>query len=63
MSDTGDDRDGAESDGSASDEATAPTLAIREPPVVLVPVKVLEGATLSDALVSFLAPANVVVLG
>ena len=45
-----------------SDDAT-PNLAIREPPVVLVPVEVLEGATLPDALVSFLAPARVIVLG
>ena len=45
-----------------SDDAT-PNLAIREPPVVLVPVEVLEGATLPDALVSFLAPAQVIVLG
>lgn len=71
MSDNIDDGDDADT-GTAADaplEADAgsddapPTPAIREPPVVLVPVEVLEGATLPDALVSFLAPAKVVVLG
>lgn len=38
-------------------------LSIREPPKVLVPVAVLEGNTVPDALVRFLAPAEVVVLG
>jgi nucleotide-binding universal stress UspA family protein len=38
-------------------------LAIREPPKILVPVRVLEGQTLPETLVEFLAPADVVVLG
>jgi len=38
-------------------------LSIREPPKILVPVEVLEGNTVPDALVRFLAPADVVVLG
>ncbi|MFB6120794.1 MAG: universal stress protein [Halobacteriaceae archaeon] len=38
-------------------------LAIREPPRVLVPVQVLEGESISESLVEFLAPAEVVVLG
>jgi len=38
-------------------------LAIRQPPKVLVPVKVLAGGSIPDALVRFLAPAEVVVLG
>ncbi len=50
-------------EGDPGSEASTPELAIREPPVVLVPVKVLEGEALPDALVSFLAPAQVVVLG
>mgnify|MGYP000326560276 CR=1 FL=1 len=36
---------------------------IHEPPRVLVPVQVLEGQTLPETLVDFLAPADVVVLG
>jgi len=66
MSDNGDGGNDAGADVKADSEAdpdTASKLAIREPPVVLVPVQVLEGETLSDALVSFLAPARVVVLG
>jgi nucleotide-binding universal stress UspA family protein len=59
------DGNGEEAGGTASDADIEPTppLSIREPPVVLVPVRVLEGATVPEALVSFLAPANVVVLG
>ncbi|MFB6092033.1 MAG: universal stress protein [Haloquadratum sp.] len=38
-------------------------LAIREPPVVLLPVAVLEGQTVPQTLVEFLAPADVIVLG
>ena len=52
----------ADTDETDSDDP-APNLAIREPPVGLVPVAVLKGATLPDAVVSFLAPARVVVLG
>ena len=51
----------------APDETDRPTdaddLAIREPPKVLVPVRVLEGQTLPETLVDFLAPSKVVVLG
>lgn len=36
---------------------------IREPPVVLVPVAVLEGQSVPEPLAAFLAPAEVVVLG
>lgn len=45
---------------------TTPTggpLSIREPPKVLVPVEVLEGRTVPESLVRFLAPSEVVVLG
>jgi nucleotide-binding universal stress UspA family protein len=69
MSHDGDDGDGAganvdpTADGSAASDGALLELAIREPPVVLLPIEVLEGETLSDALVSFLAPAQVVVLG
>lgn len=38
-------------------------LSIREPPKLLVPIRVLEGQTLPETLVDFLAPAEVVVLG
>jgi len=38
-------------------------LAIREPPRILVPIKVLEGQALPETLVEFLAPADVIVLG
>ena len=38
-------------------------LAIREPPRVLVPVAVLDGESISESLVRFLAPAEIVVLG
>jgi nucleotide-binding universal stress UspA family protein len=38
-------------------------LAIREPPVILLPVEVLEGQTIPDTVVEFLAPADVIVLG
>ncbi|SDZ85297.1 Universal stress protein family protein [Haloplanus vescus] len=38
-------------------------LTIREPPKLLVPVRVLEGETLPETLVDFLAPAEIVVLG
>ena len=37
--------------------------AIREPPVVLIPVAVLEGQSVGEPLAEFLAPADVVVLG
>jgi nucleotide-binding universal stress UspA family protein len=46
-------------DPTASDD----DLSVREPPRVLVPVRVMEGQTLPDALVEFLAPSDVVVLG
>lgn len=61
---------GAEADETTTADAedTGPTaaagdLAIREPPRILVPVEVLEGQTVSDSLVSFLAPAEIVLLG
>ena len=38
-------------------------LSIREPPVVLVPVAVLEGQDVPEPLAAFLAPAEVVLLG
>jgi len=38
-------------------------LAIREPPVVLLPLAVLEGQAVAEPLVEYLAPAEVVVLG
>lgn len=38
-------------------------LDIRQPPKILVPLAVLEGQTISEALVDFLAPAEVVILG
>jgi nucleotide-binding universal stress UspA family protein len=38
-------------------------LAIREPPRVLVPVEVLEGQTIPQTLVEFLAPARLILLG
>jgi nucleotide-binding universal stress UspA family protein len=49
-----------------SEDATptaASGLAIREPPKVLVPVRVLEGQSLPETLAEFLAPSDVVVLG
>lgn len=39
------------------------SLAIREPPRVLIPVEVLEGQTIPQSMVEFLAPAEIVVLG
>lgn len=36
---------------------------LREPPRVLIPIEVLEGETVTDALVEFLAPAEIVILG
>jgi len=42
---------------------TAGDLAIREPPRVLVPIEVLEGETIPQSLVEFLAPAEVILLG
>ncbi|MFB6220187.1 MAG: universal stress protein [Halolamina sp.] len=39
------------------------SLNIREPPRVLIPVEVLEGDSISESLVEFLAPAQVVLLG
>ena len=36
---------------------------VRDPPTILVPVAVLEGQTIPDTVVDFLAPARVVVLG
>ena len=57
------DSDDAPLDADAGSDDVPPTPAIREPPVVLAPIEVLEGATLPDALVSFLAPARVIVLG
>ncbi|MFB6195584.1 MAG: universal stress protein [Haloplanus sp.] len=48
----------------SDDAATAePDLSIRKPPRILVPVAVLEGETIPDPLVDFLAPSEVVVLG
>jgi nucleotide-binding universal stress UspA family protein len=38
-------------------------LSIREPPLILVPVEVLEGQTVPEKLATFLAPSDVVVLG
>lgn len=46
-----------------AEDGDGDTVAIREPPTVLVPVRVMEGQTLSASLVEFLAPARVVVLG
>jgi nucleotide-binding universal stress UspA family protein len=52
------------SDDEPTHETTEqPDLAIREPPKVLVPVEVLEGESVSESLVAFLAPAEVVLLG
>lgn len=39
------------------------SLAIREPPKLLVPIEVLEGESISESLVEFLAPAEVLLLG
>lgn len=47
----------ADPDGAVGD------LSIREPPRVLVPVEVLEGQTVPESVVEFLAPAEIVVLG
>jgi nucleotide-binding universal stress UspA family protein len=44
-------------------DSTPGHLAIREPPKVLIPVRVLEGQTLPESVVEFLAPSAVVVLG
>jgi hypothetical protein len=38
-------------------------LSIRQPPKVLIPVRVLDGQTVPEPLVAFLAPSDVVVLG
>jgi len=38
-------------------------LSIREPPKVLIPVRILEGQTLPASLVTFLVPSEVVILG
>lgn len=38
-------------------------LNIREPPRILIPVEVLEGESISESLVEFLAPAEVILLG
>ncbi|MDY6817489.1 MAG: universal stress protein [Halobacteriales archaeon] len=38
-------------------------LNIREPPVILLPVRVMEGQTVAAPLVEFLAPAEIVILG
>jgi len=38
-------------------------LSVREPPKILVPVRVLEGQTIPEPLVEFLAPSEIVVLG
>jgi nucleotide-binding universal stress UspA family protein len=48
---------------STTDLHTDGGLAIREPPVILIPVEVLEGETIPDSLVEFLAPADVILLG
>jgi len=42
---------------------TSGDLAIRDPPRVLVPVEVLDGQTIPQTLVEFLAPAELVLLG
>jgi nucleotide-binding universal stress UspA family protein len=44
-------------------DPTGPDLAIREPPKILIPVRVLEGQSLPETLIEFLAPSEVVVLG
>jgi nucleotide-binding universal stress UspA family protein len=41
----------------------SPDLSIRHPPKVLIPVRVMEGQTVPEPLVEFLAPSDVVVLG
>ncbi|WP_302080036.1 universal stress protein [Salinibaculum rarum] len=46
-----------------SGDTDRPQMRIREPPVVLVPVAVLEGQTVPETVVDFLAPARVVILG
>jgi len=46
-----------------ADQVLEADLDIREPPRVLVPVEVLEGQTISESVVTFLAPAEVVLLG
>jgi nucleotide-binding universal stress UspA family protein len=46
-----------------TDTDTTPDLSIREPPKVLIPVRVLEGQAVPEPLVDFLAPSDVVVLG
>ena len=53
------------SDDEPTHETTVelPDLSIREPPKVLVPVEVLEGESVSESLIAFLAPAEVVLLG
>ncbi|MFB6254255.1 MAG: universal stress protein [Halobacteriaceae archaeon] len=38
-------------------------LSIRKPPKILIPIAVLEGQTIPEPLVEFIAPANIVVLG
>ncbi|MFC4405957.1 universal stress protein [Haloarchaeobius iranensis] len=45
------------------DPADSGDLAVREPPKILIPVRVLEGQTVPEPLVEFLAPAEIVVLG
>ncbi|WP_440991592.1 universal stress protein [Haloarchaeobius baliensis] len=47
----------------AAADDPAPEISIREPPKVLIPVRVLEGQTVPDPLVEFLAPAEIVILG
>ncbi|MEF8872013.1 MAG: universal stress protein [Haloarculaceae archaeon] len=46
-----------------SEDTDRPQTTIREPPVVLVPIKILEGQTIPETVVDFLAPARVVILG
>lgn len=46
-----------------SDDDLTPDLSIRYPPKILIPVRVLEGQGVPEPLVTFLAPAEIVVLG
>ncbi|MFB6196935.1 MAG: universal stress protein [Halobacteriaceae archaeon] len=48
---------------SAEDDLSNHDLDIREPPRVLIPVEVLEGESISESLVEFLAPSAVILVG
>ena len=52
-----------ESTPSPAEDALEADLDIHEPPRVLVPVEVLEGQSVAESVVEFLAPAEVVLLG